>query len=117
MLAEDFIGISMSGQVNTKAQQLERVRTRKLVVSKVELSDMKVKLVGSIAIVTCQAEVEGTSESGSVKGLVPLYEDLPASGVRETGRSPASRRPGFALRKRTGASMQRPDAGKSSGTG
>lgn len=68
MLADDFIGISMSGQVNTKAQQLERIRTRKLVVSKVELSDMKVKLVGSVAIVTSQAEVEGTSEDGSVKG-------------------------------------------------
>jgi ketosteroid isomerase-like protein len=68
MLSDDFIGISMSGQVNTKAQQLERVRTRKVVVSKVELSDMKVKLVGTVAIVTSQAEVEGTNEGGSVKG-------------------------------------------------
>jgi len=82
MLADDFIGLSRSGQVNTKGQQLERVRTRKLVVSKVELSDMKVKLVGSIAIVTCQAAVEGTSESGSVKGLyryTRIYQRL-ASG-------------------------------------
>ncbi len=31
MLSDDFIGISMSGQVNTKAQQLDRMRTRKLV--------------------------------------------------------------------------------------
>jgi ketosteroid isomerase-like protein len=80
MLADDFIGISMSGQVNTKAQQLERVRTRKLVVTKVELSDMKVKLVGTIAIVTCQAEVEGTNESGSMKGLyryTRIYQRLP----------------------------------------
>ena len=69
MLAEDFIGISMSGQVNTKAQQLERVKTRKLVVNKIELSDMKVKLVGSVAIVTSQADVEGTSEGASVKGM------------------------------------------------
>jgi ketosteroid isomerase-like protein len=68
MLADDFIGISMSGQVNTKAQQLDRIRTRKLVVTKVELSDRKVKLVGSVAIVTSQADVEGTSEDGSVKG-------------------------------------------------
>jgi ketosteroid isomerase-like protein len=69
MLADDFIGISMSGQVNTKAQQLERVRTRKLMVSKIDLSDMKVKLVGSVAIVTSQADVEGTSEGASVKGM------------------------------------------------
>lgn len=82
MLADDFIGISMSGQVNTKAQQLDRIRTRKLVVSKIELSDMKVKLVGSVAIVTSQADVEGTSEDGSVKGTyryTRIYQHL-ASG-------------------------------------
>ena len=69
MLAEDFIGISMSGQVNTKAQQLDRIKTRKLVVTKIDLSDRKIKLVGSIAIVTSKAEVEGMAESGSMKGL------------------------------------------------
>ena len=82
MMSEDFIGISMSGQVNTKAQQLERVRARKLVVTKVELSDMKVKLVGSVAIVTCQADVEGTNEGSSVKGMyryTRVYQHL-ASG-------------------------------------
>jgi len=68
MLAEDFIGISMSGQVNTKAQQLDRIKTRKLVVTKIDLSDRKIKLVGSIAIVTSKAEVEGMAESGSMKG-------------------------------------------------
>jgi ketosteroid isomerase-like protein len=69
MLADDFIGISMSGQVNTKAQQLDRVKSRRLVVTKVNLSDMKIKLVGAVAIVTCQAEVEGMNESEQMKGL------------------------------------------------
>lgn len=68
MLSDDFIGISMSGQVNTKAQQLDRMRSHKLVITRIELDDMKVKLVDSVAIVTCQAEVEGTSEGMSVKG-------------------------------------------------
>jgi ketosteroid isomerase-like protein len=68
MLADDFIGISISGQVNTKAQQLDRVKSRKLVVTRLELSDMKVKLVDSVAIVTSVADVEGTSEGTSVKG-------------------------------------------------
>ena len=80
MLADDFIGISMSGQVNTKAQQLERIRTRKLVVTRIDLSDMKVKLVGAVAIVTSQADVEGTSEDGSVKGTyryTRIYQRLP----------------------------------------
>ena len=95
MLAEDFIGISMSGQVNTKAQQLERVRTRKLVVSKVELSDMKVKLVGSIAIVTCQADVEGRTapaEGSSIKGMYRYTRIYQHVWLRESGRLQASRR-------------------------
>jgi ketosteroid isomerase-like protein len=81
MLSDDFIGISMSGQVNTKAQQLERIRSRKLVVTKIELSDMKVKLVGSVAIVTSQADVEGTSEGASVRGkyrYTRIYQRLPS---------------------------------------
>jgi len=80
MLADDFIGISMSGQVNTKSQQLERVRTRRVLISKIELSDMKVKLVGSVAIVTSVADVEGTSEGASVKGryrYTRVYQRLP----------------------------------------
>lgn len=69
MLADDFIGISMTGQVNTKQQQLDRVKTRKLVITRIDLSDMKVRLEGSVAIVTSQAEVEGTNEDQSMKGL------------------------------------------------
>jgi len=87
MLSEDFIGISMSGQVNTKAQQLERVRTRKLVITKVQLSDMKVKLVGSVAIVTSQADVEGTNEGASVKGkyrYTRVYQRLPSGDWKIT---------------------------------
>jgi len=108
MLADDFIGISMSGQVNTKAQQLERVRTRKLVVSKVELSDMKVKLVGSIAIVTCQAEVEGTSESGSMKGLyryTRIYQRLPTGEWKITSFEATRIRPAKADGSKTRSPM------------
>jgi len=81
MLAEDFIGISMSGQLNTKPQQLERVRNRKLVLTKIDLSDMKVKMVGPVAIVTSVADVEGTSEGVSVKGkyrYTRVYRRLPS---------------------------------------
>ncbi len=81
MLSDDYIGISTSGQVNTKAQQLDRVRKRKVTISKVELSDVKVKLVGSIAIVTAQADVDGTNENGPVKGTfryTRVYQRLPS---------------------------------------
>jgi ketosteroid isomerase-like protein len=104
MLAEDFIGISMSGQVNTKAQQLERVRTRKLVVSKIDLSDMKVKLVGSVAIVTSQADVEGTSEGASVKGMyryTRVYQRHPSGEWKITSFEATRIQPRKPARERT----------------
>jgi ketosteroid isomerase-like protein len=80
MLADDFIGISMSGEVHTKAQQLERIRSKRLVLTRIDLDDMKVKLVDSVAIVTSQAMVEGTSEGMPVKGryrYTRIYRQLP----------------------------------------
>lgn len=80
MLADDFIGISMSGEVNTKAQQLERIRSKRLVLTRIDLDDMKVKLVDSVAIVTSQALVEGTNEGKPVKGTyryTRIYRQLP----------------------------------------
>ncbi len=87
MLSEDFIGISMSGQVNTKAQLLDRVRAHRVQINKIELSDMKVKLIGGIAIVTSLAEVEGTNEGASVKGTyryTRVYQRLPSGGWKIT---------------------------------
>ncbi len=80
MLSDDYIGISMTGQVNTKAQQLERVREHKLMLTQLELGDRKVKLIGSIAIVTSRAEVEGTNDGAVVKGTfryTRVYQHLP----------------------------------------
>ena len=81
MLSDDYIGISVSGQVSTKAQQLDRVRSSKVVISKVDLSDMKVKLIGSIAIVTSRADVEGINENGPLRGTfryTRVYQRLPS---------------------------------------
>ena len=80
MLSDDYIGISMTGEVDTKAQQLRRVTDRRLMLTKIELSDMKVKLVGEIAIVTSRAEVEGTIDGKSVVGMyryTRIYQHLP----------------------------------------
>ena len=46
LLAEDYFGISVSGQLNNKMQQLERLKSRNLIISKLDVSDRKVKLVG-----------------------------------------------------------------------
>ena len=67
-MSEDYVGISMSGEVNTKAQQLSRIRDRSFVLTRIDLEDTKVKLLGQVAIVTGKASVEGTSEGTSMNG-------------------------------------------------
>ena len=95
LLSEDYIGISMNGQVNTKAQQLERVTARRVAITRLDLSEMKVKLIGSIAIVTSRAQVEGTSDNVSVKGnyrYTRVYQRLP-TGVWKITSFEATRLP------------------------
>jgi ketosteroid isomerase-like protein len=68
LLSDDYVGITMSGQVVTKMQQLDRMKNRSLVLSKMELSDVKVKLIGSTAIVTSLAEVDGSNDGQPIHG-------------------------------------------------
>jgi ketosteroid isomerase-like protein len=83
LMSDDFIGITMTGQANTKAQQLDRYRNRKLIITKIDLTDRKVKLVGSVAIVTSLADVDGTNEGQSLHGTyryTRVYQRL-ATGI------------------------------------
>jgi ketosteroid isomerase-like protein len=83
LLSDDYVGITMSGQVVTKVQQLERMKNREIVVTKILLDDVKVKLIGTTAIVTSLADVDGTSEGASMHGTyryTRVYSRLP-SGV------------------------------------
>jgi ketosteroid isomerase-like protein len=68
LLSEDYLGITASGEVLTKTQELDRMRDHKLVLTKLDISETKIKLVGNIAIVTCLAQVEGTSDDGPLHG-------------------------------------------------
>jgi len=69
LLAPDFLGISMTGQVTDRDQQLERMRNRHLALSKIIISDQKIKLVGAVAIVTSLAQIEGTNDGAPVNGM------------------------------------------------
>ena len=68
LLSDDYVGITMTGQVNTKAQLLSRIRNRVFVVSEMDLREMKVKIVGDVAIVTVRARVRGINEGKPVEG-------------------------------------------------
>jgi ketosteroid isomerase-like protein len=68
LLAEDYFGISISGQLNDKGQQLERLRSRKFVLTRIDVSDVRIKLLGRAAVVTSLAKVAGTDAGESVEG-------------------------------------------------
>ena len=96
LLSDDYIGITMTGQVNTKTQQLDRMRMHKMALTKLDLGERQVKLIGSIAIVTSRAEVEGTNEGAPVKGTyryTRVYQRLPSGGWKITSFE-ATRVPG-----------------------
>ena len=81
LLSDDYVGISWTGQVSTKTMQLDRLRNHALVLSKLDISDMKVKVVGSIAIVTCTAELDGVNEGNVMHGqfrYTRVWQRLPA---------------------------------------
>src|ERR1700749_1338353 len=87
LLSDDYIGISMTGKIVTKMQQLDRMRSHKFATTKLELGEMQVKLVGSIAIVTSRAEVEGTNEGMPVQGTfryTRVYQRLPSGAWKIT---------------------------------
>ena len=96
LLSDDYIGITMTGQVNTKTQQLDRMRMHKIALTKLDLGERQVKLIGSIAIVTSRAEVEGTNDGAPVKGTyryTRVYQRLPSGGWKITSFE-ATRVPG-----------------------
>ncbi|HEV2620351.1 MAG TPA: nuclear transport factor 2 family protein [Acidobacteriaceae bacterium] len=87
LLSDDYVGITMSGQVVTKEQQLDRMRKRTMVLSKYEVSDRKVKLNGTTAIVMSLASIEGTNEGQPIHGTfrsMRVYTRLPGGGWKVT---------------------------------
>ena len=83
LLSDDYVGISWTGQVNTKEMQLDRTRSHAVAIKFMQLSDIKVKVVDSVAIVTSRAEVQGTADGRAIDGsfrYTRVYQRLP-SGV------------------------------------
>ena len=80
LLSDDYLGISATGEVFTKVQQLDHMRDRQFVITGLETSDRKIKLVGDIAIVTSLAQVDGTIDGQTLHGLyryTRVYQRLP----------------------------------------
>jgi ketosteroid isomerase-like protein len=69
LLSDDYLGITASGQVVTKSQQIERMGTHNFEITSLTISDVKIKLISQrAAIVTSLAQVEGTNEGRPLHG-------------------------------------------------
>ncbi len=73
MLADDYVSVTVQGKVNTKSQQLRRMRERRLVLDRMDLSEVKIRLsgeltAGAVAMVTGYARISGQSAGVSVDG-------------------------------------------------
>ena len=80
LLSDDYIGISSNGEVLTKTQQLDHMRDHQLVLSKLDTSEFKIKLIGNVAIVTSLAMVQGSSDGEQLQGAyryTHIYQRLP----------------------------------------
>lgn len=68
LLSDDFLGILAAGQVVTKSQELDRMRTRQLEITRLDISDTKVKISGRLAVVTSLARLEGVADGKRLNG-------------------------------------------------
>jgi len=68
LLADDYLAITASGRLQTKEQALASLRLGRMHFKTLEISDRKVRFYGKTALVTSQAEVQGSTDEGDVSG-------------------------------------------------
>jgi ketosteroid isomerase-like protein len=85
LLSDDYLGITANGQVVTKPQQLDRMRTRNFAINSLSVSDVKIKLISQhAAIVTSLAQVEGTNDGRPLHGsfrYTRVYQRIPGTST------------------------------------
>jgi ketosteroid isomerase-like protein len=68
LLAEDYTGITAKGAIQTKEQTLNSIKTGALQLTSLEISDRKVRIYGSTAVVTSVAELKGSRNDEELSG-------------------------------------------------
>jgi ketosteroid isomerase-like protein len=68
LLADDFIAITASGTLQTKEETLANLRTHRLHITSLTISDRKLRFYGKTALVTSLAFVQGTTPDGDLTG-------------------------------------------------
>lgn len=68
LLADDYIGISANGTVETKTQALAQRRAGTVRIQSLDISDLKVRVFGDTAVVTSRAELTGVNGQSDISG-------------------------------------------------
>jgi ketosteroid isomerase-like protein len=68
LLADDYVGISANGIIETKSEALALRRAGTLHIASLDLNDLKVRVYGDTAVVTSRADLKGTSGSTDISG-------------------------------------------------
>ena len=87
LLSDDFLGITASGQLVTKMQQLDRMRTRQFEITRFDMADTKIKISGSLAVVTSLVRLDATSNGAPLRGFfryTRVYQRAPGDSWKIT---------------------------------
>ena len=68
LLADDYMAISPTGILQSKEQTLANLRAGNIHFTSLDLSDRKIRLYGTTALVTSRAEVTGKGPEGDFSG-------------------------------------------------
>lgn len=68
LLADDYTAITANGTLQTKQDWLASLRSGRVHISTLDISDRKVRFYGDTAVVTSRAQVQGTGSEGGVVG-------------------------------------------------
>jgi ketosteroid isomerase-like protein len=68
LLADDYLAITASGLVQTKAQTLANLKSGRIHLASLNVSDRKVRFYGRTAVVTSLAVVQASTGEGDISG-------------------------------------------------
>ncbi len=68
LLADDYVGISANGTIESKSQTIAQRKAGTIRITQLELDDLKVRLYGDTAVVTSKAELQGVNGQSDISG-------------------------------------------------
>jgi ketosteroid isomerase-like protein len=68
LLADDYVGITANGTIETKSQTIAQHKAGTIRVTALDLDDLKVRLYGDTAVVTSKADLQGVNGQSDISG-------------------------------------------------